>query len=96
MAIVSISQAAKLVRKGRQTLYNHNDKGRLSFTRTHDGKPGIDTAELERVYGKLYMPADKVKAVAQVGDGQADNHGQAEVYSLNGNPELDNKVSVSF
>jgi len=65
MAIVSISRAAKLVRKGRQTLYNHNDKGKLSFTTTVDGKPGVDTAELVRVYGKLYMPADDLETVIQ-------------------------------
>ena len=65
MAIVSISRAAKLVRKGRQTLYNHNDKGKLSFTQTEDGKPGIDTAELFRVYGKLYMPADEFETASQ-------------------------------
>jgi len=73
MAIVSISHAAKLVRKGRQTLYNHNDKGKLSFTQTEDGKPGIDTSELERVYGKLYMPADKVETVIQDSSGKTDN-----------------------
>ena len=50
MAIVSISRAAKLVRKGRQTLYNHNDKGKLSFTTDRDGKPGVDTAELVKTY----------------------------------------------
>jgi len=65
MAIVSITEAAKLVRKGRQTLYNHNEKGKLSFTKTDDGKPGIDTSELQRVYGKLYMSADKVNEVVQ-------------------------------
>jgi len=76
MAIVSISRAAKLVRKGRQTLYNHNDKGKLSFTTTVDGKPGVDTAELVRVYGKLYMPADDVETVIQ--DSQ-DTIGQSSV-----------------
>lgn len=65
MAIVSISQAAKLVRKGRQTLYNHNNKGKLSFTRTEEGKPGVDTSELERVYGKLYLPADKIESIVR-------------------------------
>ena len=68
MAIVSISQAAKLVRKGRQTLYNHNDKGKLSFTKDEEGKPGIDTSELERVYGKLYMPANKIETAVQGGN----------------------------
>ena len=77
MAIVSISHAAKLVRKGRQTLYNHNDKGKLSFTKTEDGKPGIDTAELQRVYGKLYMPADKVETVIQDSSENSDSVRQA-------------------
>ena len=58
MAVVSISQAAKMVRKGRQTLYNHNEKGKLSFTKTEDGKPGVDTSELQRVYGKLHVRVD--------------------------------------
>ena len=52
MAIVSISEGAKLARKGRQTLYNHHEKGKLAFTETDDGKVGIDTSELHRVYGK--------------------------------------------
>jgi len=65
MAIVSISKAAKMVRKGRQTLYNHNEKGKLSFTKDDEGKAGIDTSELERVYGKLYMPATEVETVGQ-------------------------------
>jgi len=73
MAIVSISRAAKLVRKGRQTLYNHNDKGKLSFTQTPEGKPGIDTAELIRVYGKLYMPANDIETVSQDRPTQADS-----------------------
>ncbi len=65
MAIVSISRAAKLVRKGRQTLYNHNEKGKLSFTTTVDGKPGVDTAELARVYHKLYLPVEEVETLGQ-------------------------------
>ena len=55
MAIVSISEGAKLARKGRQTLYNHHEKGKLNFTETDDGKVGIDTSELHRVYGKLHI-----------------------------------------
>jgi len=90
MAIVSISQAAKLVRKGRQTLYNHNDKGKLSFTKTEDGKPGIDTSELERVYGKLYMPANKMKTVGQDSNSETDNVRQHE---KNGQGRQDNVQS---
>ena len=84
MAIVSISHAAKLVRKGRQTLYNHNEKGKLSFTQTDDGKPGIDTSELERVYGKLYMPASEVETGGQDSSGELDRFGQSQLGSVNG------------
>jgi len=93
MAIVSISQAAKLVRKGRQTLYNHNDKGILSFTKTVDGKPGIDTSELERVYGKLYMPADKVQTAVVEKIHPVDNNGQANAVKASVNSGVDTKVS---
>lgn len=91
MAIVSISKAAKLVRKGRQTLYNHNDKGTLSFTTTVDGKPGIDTAELVRVYGKLYMPADDVETVVQ--DTQ-DSIGQSAAGQSTAQNRVSNTVSM--
>ena len=53
--IVSVSQGAELVRKDRQTLYNHRKLGKLSFVRREDDSYGVDTAELERVYGKLYV-----------------------------------------
>jgi len=92
MAIVSISEAAKLVRKGRQTLYNHNEKGKLSFTKTAAGKPGIDTAELQRVYGKLYMSADKVKTVAVDNN---DNVGQSDSPERGVNKSVDTQVSHS-
>ena len=90
MAIVSISRAAKLVRKGRQTLYNHNDKGKLSFTTDRDGKPGVDTAELVRVYGKLYMPADDLETGAQ---DSRDNDGQPDVYKTGGRLSAQGRVS---
>lgn len=84
MTVVSISQAARLVRKGRQTLYNHNEKGKLSFTKTDDGKPGVDTSELERVYGKLYMPASKVETLVQGGAGYSGSSGQSDVGGYGG------------
>lgn len=95
MAIVSISRAAKLVRKGRQTLYNHNDKGKLSFTQTPDGKPGIDTAELIRVYGKLYMPADELETVYQDSQDTAGQAGQDNQDKQVSAPnDLSNRVSL--
>lgn len=97
MAIVSISQAAKLVRKGRQTLYNHHNKGKLSFSKTTDGKPGIDTSELERVYGKLYMPADKVdtinETVVQHRPSNLNNIGRPNLDSAGNQCTSDTKLS---
>ncbi len=93
MAIVSISHAAKLVRKGRQTLYNHNEKGKLSFTQTDDGRPGIDTSELERVYGKLYMPASEVETVVQDSSEKSDSVGQSKIDSMSGGGSVQNGVS---
>lgn len=55
-ATVSISEAARLVGKGRQTLYNHKKQGKLSFDRDQDGNPVIQVAELMRVYGELKLP----------------------------------------
>ena len=55
MAVVSISEASRLVGKTRQTLYNDRDSGKLSWTSFDTGKPGIDTSELQRVYGPLRM-----------------------------------------
>jgi hypothetical protein len=55
MAVVSISEASRLVGKTRQTLYNDRDSGKLSWTMLETGKPGIDTSELQRVYGQLKL-----------------------------------------
>ncbi len=93
MAIVSISHAAKLVRKGRQTLYNHNEKGKLSFTQTDDGKPGIDTSELERVYGKLYMPASEIETVVQGNSGGLDSSRHSKIDSVDDAGSVQSRVS---
>lgn len=54
MAFVTITEAAKLVRRSRRTLYRDIDSGRLSKTVTPAGATTIDTSELLRVYGELY------------------------------------------
>jgi hypothetical protein len=56
VAVVSISEAAKLVRRGRASLYRDIEKGRLSKTVSPTGETGIDTSELVRVYGTLHLP----------------------------------------
>jgi hypothetical protein len=54
MALVSITEAAKLVRKNRSTIYRDIEKGRLSKAVSQDGETQIDTSELLRTYGRLH------------------------------------------
>ena len=49
MALVTISEAARLIGKSKQTLYRHVASGKVS--RNSDGM--LDTTELIRVYGEL-------------------------------------------
>lgn len=49
----TIQEAMKLTGVSRRTLYNHSDAGRVSYSVGHDGRRYFETAELERVYGKL-------------------------------------------
>ena len=56
MALVSINDAAKLVRKTRTTLFRDIEKGRLKQTVLQDGDIRIDTTELLRAYGRLENP----------------------------------------
>lgn len=56
MALVSITEAAKLVRRNRSTLYRDIERGRLSKTITPEGETQIDTSELLRTYGRLHTP----------------------------------------
>lgn len=58
MALVSITEAAKLVRRNRSTIYRDIEKGRLSKTVTPDGETQIDTSELLRAYGSLHTEDD--------------------------------------
>ncbi len=60
MALVSITEAAKLVRRNRSTIYRDIEKGRLSKTVTPDGETQIETSELLRTYGQLHSEADNV------------------------------------
>lgn len=49
----TIQEAMKLTGVSRRTLYNHSDAGRVSYSVGQDGRRYFETAELERVYGKL-------------------------------------------
>lgn len=56
MALVSISEAARLVRKSRSTLYKtYIEAGKLSVGQdSATGRPVVDTSELIRVFGAIY------------------------------------------
>lgn len=54
MALVSITEAAKLVHRNRSTLYRDIEKGRLSKTVSPEGETQIETSELLRAYGRLH------------------------------------------
>lgn len=53
MAVVSVSEASRLSRRSRASLYRAFKSGELSKTELPDGSPGVDTSELMRVYGPL-------------------------------------------
>ena len=53
MAIVRVTEAYKLVGKTRKTIQRYISIGKLSKTIGSDGKEGIDTSELLRVFGEL-------------------------------------------
>ena len=50
---LTVTQAAKAVKKGRNTLYRHMNDGTLSYTDDGTGKRLIDVSELQRVYQDL-------------------------------------------
>lgn len=58
MAIVSISEAARLAGVGRATLYRRIDDGTISTVQNHDGSRGIDTSEILRVFGCLQATSE--------------------------------------
>lgn len=58
MAKVNIAEAAKLVGKSVKTLYRHIESGKLSCVINDSGTKGVDTSELQRVYGNLNLSID--------------------------------------
>lgn len=57
MAVVSISEAARLTGKSRKTIQRYVADGRISMSQHVAGSKGIDIAELVRVFGELSHPA---------------------------------------
>lgn len=61
MALVSINDAAKMVRKTRAALYRDIERGVLTETVLQDGDIRVDTAELVRAYGPI-TPQEEAQA----------------------------------
>ena len=53
MALLTLTQAAKTAGIARSTLYRAIRNGRLSVASQPNGSKGIDTSELQRVFGPL-------------------------------------------
>ena len=53
MALLTLTQAAKTAGIARSTLYRAIHNGRLSVVSQPNGSKGIDTSELQRVFGSL-------------------------------------------
>lgn len=71
MPIVNMTQAAKLAGVGRTTLYRKASKGVLSTTTLPDGSPGVDTAEIFRVFPSA-QPLKQNETIEVVHDGTRD------------------------
>lgn len=56
MAIVSISEAARLTGKSRKTIQRYVADGRISMSQRDAGTKGLDISELVRVFGNLSHP----------------------------------------
>ena len=78
MAIISISEAAKLTGKNRTTIYNYINNGKLSAVVSVDGVKRIDTAELIRVF-----PNIKIEENRQQIDNNIQQNKTAEIEELN-------------
>ena len=75
MAIVSISEAAKLASKSRRTIQRHITQGKLSKVTDVTGGVGVDTSELIRVYGVLKiddMTHDEPEKMSQADTSEKD------------------------
>jgi excisionase family DNA binding protein len=53
MALVTVSEAAKLVSRDRKTLYRLIKEGKLSATVRDSGSRQVETSELLRVFGEM-------------------------------------------
>ncbi len=68
MALVSISEAAKLVGRDRKTLYRAVAEGRLSVSQNATGARQVDISELARVFGDFPVARHSGATVAMPQD----------------------------
>ncbi len=73
MAILSITEAARLFGKSRTTLYKYNKSGVLSFVVGDDGKPAVDMSEMLRVFGSVHDTAVQNSQNEQYNTSKSDN-----------------------
>ncbi|WP_299011728.1 hypothetical protein [uncultured Shewanella sp.] len=55
MALVNLSEAARLTQKSRMTIHRYIKSGKLSVIKGHDQLPLVDTSELIRVFGNIKL-----------------------------------------
>lgn len=67
MSILTFSQATQVANASRSTIYRYAQKGIISVVQLPNGKRGIDTTELERVFGPL-KPLDTSQDVPKLLD----------------------------
>ena len=61
MALLTLTQAAKTAGIARSTLYRAIQKGRVSVVSQPNGSKGIDTSELQRVFGPLQSTTKPIR-----------------------------------
>lgn len=62
MALVSISEAARLTGKSRKTIHTYVTSGKVTKVTDTQGRPKIDTSELIRVFGDIKVTDSKQKS----------------------------------
>lgn len=77
MAILNLTEAAKQAGIGRTTLWRKAKSGALSTTTFPDGSPGVDTAELFRVF-----PPETVERSTEKHDGTETEQMKQEIKHL--------------
>jgi len=77
MALITISETARLTGKNRTTIYKYINSGKLSVVASVDGSKKIDTSEILRVF-----PDSKIVEKQQHSDNVTQQHATQEVDTL--------------